>query len=280
MTDYHIHPNYSGDAKGTLEEFCESAIENNIREIAFTTHVDSDPATNDCWVLVEGKRVDVKSSYWLEHYESSIRTVGDKYSDRGLIVRLGAELDLYPDVMENLPEKFISTEFDIVLGSVHLIDHMAISAQKEALSIFKHYSVEEIGEKYFGILLESIEESPVNILSHLDIYRRYGEGYYGERIGSLWEPHLKELSLKMKKHTVGFEINTSTWRKDFVDPMPSFQLISALIENGVDIITLGSDAHKPEDVGSGIDRALRLLSDNGFPEPSGMKKGKPISISI
>ena len=276
MIDYHIHPNYSQDAKGSLEEFCDSAIMHNVKEIAFTTHVDSDPATDDCFVVVEGKKIDVKSDYWLEHYESSIRLVGDIFKEKGLVVRLGAELDLYPGVMNNLPEKFHSTEFDIILGSVHLIDHLAISAQKESQSVFTKYSVEDIGEIYFNTLIQSIEESPITVLSHLDLYRRYGELYYGNKIHTLWQSHIKELTDKMKIHNVGFEINTSTWRKGMNDPMPSIELISALIKNGVTTISVGSDAHKPKDVGSGIDKAIALLVENGFPAPSVFEKGKAV----
>ncbi|MHA1927004.1 MAG: histidinol-phosphatase HisJ family protein [Candidatus Thorarchaeota archaeon] len=277
MIDYHIHPNYSQDAQGSLEEFCESAIRQNVREIAFTTHVDSDPATEDCFVVVEGKRIDIKSDYWLEHYESSIRSIGDTFKEKGLVVRLGAELDLYPGVMNNLPEKFLSTEFDIILGSVHLIDHLAISAEHEARSVFKNYSVEDLGEIYFNTLIQNIEESPITVLSHLDLYRRYGELFYGDKIHSLWHPHIKDLTDKMKIHNVGFEINTSTWRKGMQNPMPSIELISALVKNGVTTISVGSDAHRPKDVGSGIDRAITLLAENGLPAPSIFEKGNPFS---
>ena len=81
--------------------------------------------------------------------------------------------------------------------------------------------------------------------------------YYGQYSDNLTD--------KMKINGVGFEVNTSTWRKGMKNPMPSIELISALVKNGVTTISVGSDAHRPKDVGSGIDRALTLLAENGFP---------------
>ena len=274
MLDYHVHPDYSIDAQGTLEEFCEAALKRGLREIAFTTHVDSDPETEDFFVVVEGKRVEVRDNAWLEHYENAIRTIGDFYEDRGLRVKLGVELDLYPGVTGNLPELFFRTDFDIVIGSVHLIDHKAISLESEAREVFSKYTMEEIGETYFSILIESIESSLVDVLGHLDIYRRYGESYYGDAIYSLWKPHLDELVEVMSKYRVGFEINTSSWRKGQKEQMPATQLLSALLDGGINVVTVGSDAHRPDHVGYGIDRAIDIITELGISGPSSFTNGK------
>lgn len=264
MIDYHVHPDYSIDAQGTLEEFCEAALKFGLQEIAFTTHLDTDPFSHDWYVMVEGEKLDIRTDPWLEHYESSIRSMDDEYRKQGLAVKLGVELDVYPSVIENLPKQFFDTEFDLIIGSVHMMDHKAISLQDDALDVFRKYSVEEIGEKYFSILLESIESSLVDILGHLDLYRRFGESFYGEPIHTLWKPHIDELVLKMKKHQVGFEINTSSWRNGQEEPLPSNEFIRALIERGITTITTGSDAHRPEDIGFGIDRVMQLLSNYGI----------------
>ncbi len=276
MQDYHIHPNYSIDAKGELDEFCEAALKAGLTEIAFTTHLDSDPATNDNVVLVEGKLVDVKSDYWLQHYEQSIREIGDVYAEQGLIVLLGVELELYPGVAGNLPDCFFSTDFDLILGSAHLIDHLAISVEKEAMTVFAKHTMQDLGEKYFNLLMDGIDEGLVDILAHIDLYRRYGELFYEECIKTLWEPHIEELTKRMKKRDVGFEINTSTWRKGQVEPMPSPELASVLISKGIDRVTVGSDAHEPSFVGSGIERAIKILQEIGIANPTRMRHRKRI----
>ncbi len=275
MFDYHVHSNYSFDAEGSIDDYCKAAISKGIKEIAFTTHVDTDRETEDCVIRVNNKVVDVNSRVWIEDYENTIRTAAEKYIDDELVVLLGAELDIYPDVAGNLPESFLDVDWDLLIGSVHLIEHQALSLKNEVEGIFSKYSVEELGETYFGILLDTIETSIVNILGHLDLYRRFGEDFYGSEIHSLWKPHIKELSDRMKKYDVGFEINTSSWRKGQQEPLPSTEFIRALVESGVDTITVGSDAHLPDDIGTDIDRAVAILEELEI-EPARYRRGKTV----
>jgi histidinol-phosphatase (PHP family) len=279
MFDYHIHPNYSIDAEGTVDEFCRAALKAGLREIAFTTHLDSDRVAEDCYVIVKGKRVDINSNVWFEDYESTIRTAGDHYRDDGLVVLLGVEVDCFPGVQHALPERFFSTDFDFIIGSVHLIDHIAISASGRADEVFGKYSVKELGERYYSILLDSIDLKIFDVIAHLDLYRRYGETFYGDVIHELWEPHLEELSRKMMSKNIGFEINTSSLRKGMQQSMPEDRIVRALKQQGVKIVTVGSDAHIPSDVGKGIKTALNVIRDSGFDGVSTYRKRKSNVVS-
>ncbi len=275
MFDYHIHPNYSIDAEGEIDEFCEAALNAGLKEIAFTTHLDTDRVTDDCYVNVKGKRVDVSSSEWFEDYESTIRSAGDHFADSGLQILLGIEVDCFPDVETVLPEGFFSTDFDIILGSIHLIDHIAISAGERAEEAFRKYALKDLGEKYFTIMLDSIDLGIFDILAHIDLYRRYGESFYGDAIHDLWKLHLKELANRMKRRRIGFEINTSSLRRGMTHPMPEERIIQALKTEGVETITVGSDAHTPNEVGRGIDEALDIIRRIGFQGPSTFRKRSP-----
>ncbi len=280
MFDYHIHPNYSIDAKGSIDDFCQAAIAKGVREIAFTTHLDTDYKADDCVVRVKGEMINTQSGIWLEDYENSIRAAAERYLDEDLVVLLGAELDIYPGVIDKLPEGFTDVEWDLIIGSVHLIEHQAISLKDEAEEIFSRHSVEEIGETYFSIVLDTIETSVINILGHLDLYRRYGEAFYGPQIHELWKPHIDELANRMKKYNVGFEVNTSSWRKGQLEPLPSSNFIKALVDRGVDTITVGSDAHSPNDVGADINRAIALLSNFAGVTPSRFRSGVKLQNDI
>lgn len=275
MFDYHIHPNYSIDADGEIEEFCRAALNAGLKEIAFTTHLDTDRVADDCYVNVKGKRVDVSSSEWFEDYELTIRNAGEHFSDSGLQILLGVEVDCFPNVETALPERFFSTDFDIILGSVHLIDHIAISAGDRAEEVFRKYSIEDLGEMYFSIMLDSIDLGIFDILAHIDLYRRYGESFYGDAIHELWKPHLNELTNKMKRRRVGFEINTSSLRRGMTQPMPEERIIHALKLEGVETVTVGSDAHTPNEVGKGINEALDIIERTGFQGPSIFRNRKP-----
>ena len=278
MIDLHLHPNYSIDAEGSISDFCEAAIENKLQTICFTTHLDTGPGRNDCYVRVNGVEVHVLTDAWLEDYESSIRLADETYDK--LQVLLGVEVDLYPGVAQNLPERFHDTDFDLIIGSVHLMDGYAISLEDEANEIFKKHDLRELGEHYFSLLLDSMDLGLYDIIGHIDIYRRYGEKYYGTGIHSLWRPHITDLVKSMKKHQVGFEVNTSTWRKGLKEPMPESEIIQELIQRGIENITLGSDAHSPSQIGYGIDKAIELVKNYGINELTVYKQRKPIRITI
>ena len=98
MYDYHIHPDFSFDAEGSIEEFCECALEKGLREICFTTHLDSDSKRNDCFVRVDGKKVSVFENIWLIEYEKRIMEAKEKYGTKGLNVLLGVEVDYFEGV--------------------------------------------------------------------------------------------------------------------------------------------------------------------------------------
>lgn len=280
MMDYHIHPAYSADAQGSLDDFCRAALEKKLREICFTTHLDSDPVRDDSYVMVRGKRVDVHDPSWFDDYENHIRTLGEEYAGKGLSVRLGVEVDMYPGVIEDLPDAFHDAHFDLVIGSVHLIDHKAISLKEEAYDIFKKYGLEQVGNIYFDLIKDMLKTGVFDILGHLDIYRRYGEDFFGPDIHSLWEPHVDDLCRLMKARGVGFEINTSSLRKGFTEPMPEHKIVRAMFERGINTVIVGSDAHRPSEVGSGIPDALNLLRNIGFKDVAAFNKRSSMKIAI
>jgi len=280
MQDYHVHPNYSIDAQGSVEDFCEAALQRGLQEIAFTTHLDTDMTTDDCYVVVRGKRMDTLSGKWLEDYEATIKAARDTYKERGLRVLLGAEIDYIDNLESILPEQFYSTDFDIVLGATHLINHGAISAANRAEDTFMRYSLEELGEVYYAHLLNAIETGLFDIMAHLDLYRRFGQAFYGEGVRDIWRPHLKDLANAMKRHNVGFEVNTSPIRAGHVDPMPEVNIIRALRGAGISNVTTGSDAHRPSDVGAGIVEATNLLKKVGYKTITTFNQRRPRVLKI
>lgn len=275
MYDFHIHPDFSIDAEGSIDEYCRAALDKGLQEICFTTHLDSDPEREDCVVRVEGKIVSVFDDSWLIAYENAIREANEQYSKQGLEVRLGVEVDFFEGVEEKLPGKFFDTEFDMIIGSVHLIDHKAITIKEEAEQIYSKYGLKGFVERYFELLLQCVESDMFDIIGHMDIYRRYGMFSYGETMRNRWNAHIDEIIGAMNKYQVGFEINTSWLRRGHSEPMPEESLIKKLIESGIKTVTIGSDAHNPDQVGSYFAEALKILQKNGIDSPCTFRKGKP-----
>ena len=64
---------------------------------------------------------------------------------------------------------------------------------------------------------------------------------------------------------VAIEVNTSGLRKSALDLYPAFPFLAACAERGVPV-TLGSDAHSPDQVGMDFDLAVGLLRRAGITE--------------
>jgi histidinol phosphatase-like PHP family hydrolase len=58
--------------------------------------------------------------------------------------------------------------------------------------------------------------------------------------------------------------------------MPEESLVNTLIENGIKTVTIGSDSHSPDQIGSFFSKALQILNKNGIERPCTFQKRNPI----
>ena len=76
------------------------------------------------------------------------------------------------------------------------------------------------------------------------------------------------------------ELNTSGLRQVLGDTMPNFHLLKRFRELGGEYVTLGSDAHKAEELGEGIPRAMEMLEEAGFEYRTVYKEHQPLQFKI
>ena len=84
------------------------------------------------------------------------------------------------------------------------------------------------------------------------------------------------LSSTVIKDGKGIEINTSSHRYGLADTTPSHEILKLYKELGGEIITIGSDSHKPEHLGAYIDESKELLRELGYTQYCTFDKMKPI----
>jgi histidinol-phosphatase (PHP family) len=75
------------------------------------------------------------------------------------------------------------------------------------------------------------------------------------------------------------EVNTSGYNHPIQKPYPSLDIIRRCYEKGISI-TLGSDAHKPADVGQHYERALPMILSAGYRHLATFTKRKRSEIPI
>ncbi|HEX7402100.1 MAG TPA: histidinol-phosphatase [candidate division Zixibacteria bacterium] len=261
-SDWHVHPDYSLDATGTIDQYCRRALELGLEEICFTTHYDSDPfrKDEDPFMRINGKLAPLCKEN-VQRYINEVEDTGRKYNPSGLRVKVGLEVDYAPHIEEELRHNLSSFNLDYVLGAVHCLDHIAISASNEAERYFVKRSMEETVEEYYNILKQAVTSDLFDAVAHLDIYKKYGLGFYGENILILHRGLVEPVLGLMVLHNVGMEINTGVLRKGHREFCPGMEILKTAMEMGVEIEAIGSDAHKIEHLGMGIEETYHIVEN-------------------
>ena len=78
----------------------------------------------------------------------------------------------------------------------------------------------------------------------------------------------------------GIEINTSGYRQGYGDSFPNLKYVKLFRDLGGEIITVGSDAHTADDLGSCVDKGAETALAAGFTRLCYFKERKPCFIEI
>lgn len=261
LTDYHIHPGYSIDAAPvSIDQYCRRAVKLGLREICFTTHLEVDPHRKhlDWFVRCRTGIHPMEDLHWLELYFQDIEKARYGFAPE-LIVKAGIEVGYEPGREEHIHRVLSAYPFDFVLGSIHCLDHVAISSRKECARYFSRKDSHQVAEQYFRLLEMAVNTGLFDCMAHVDLYRRYGACYLGPEIHCAHRGWIENIFRTMAGLGTGLEINTSGLRRGLGDLHPSADILRAALENGIRYYTTGSDAHSPAETGQGLDRADNLL---------------------
>lgn len=248
LCDYHIHTNISPDAEDTIKDVCLSAIKKGIKEIAITEHF-------------EAHRPDWGSNYYnLIYYREKISEAREMFKGK-IQVKSGIELG-QPYICSQVVETLLdSYSYDYVIGSVHKFDK-GIDISKLNL---EEITLQELAQRYFEKLNQLTEWGNFDCLGHIDLIKRHGTDFYKQRISLCsYMDSLQCILKKIIQKGKGIEINTSGLRQKPKETMPGIDVLKCYKKLGGEVLTIGSDAHKAEDVGKGIRLALVAAMEAGF----------------
>lgn len=264
-TDYHVHPDYSIDASPVkIREYCQKALELDLREICFTTHIELDPVRRekDNFVYLNGEKVSVYNFIWLDSYFEEINRAQDEFKHTNFKVKAGIEIGYIPGC-EKYVEKIVNDyPFDFVMGAIHCLDHIAISSMKESPGYFQNKNLEEVRQDYFTILQEAVNTGFFDSIAHVDLYVRYGMKNLGSEILTIHRGAVEPIFMEMARRGMGLEINTSSRRRGLKEFHPTREMLALAVQSGIKIFTVGSDAHALQDLGGYIDEALEILKEH------------------
>lgn len=253
--DLHIHSAYCGHAEGTLDEFVKAAIQLGLTEIGFAGHfpypLDFKEPVADC----------VIPEFFFPVFVSEVDELREIYSD-SITIHLAVEVDYLPGFMEKTKTMCQKFSFDYVYGSVHIVDGVPIDYSEDVLlqHIEKLGGVDGLWEKYWQSLEGLIESELCQVIAHLDLPKKFSAAHpipdQSKRVESI-------LSL-IKDRDIVLEINTGGIDRSYLrEPYPSVSILHQAAKKGIDV-TLGSDAHRPEEVGRHFRETAKILKSLGW----------------
>jgi len=262
VIDYHIHTQHSIDAAGTISEYCERALQIGLKEICFTNHCELDPERNDSFIRFNGERESFSRKGLLRMQEVIFEERG-RYKHQGLAVKFGIEVGFYQGIEQKLNEMFKGVQLDFIIGAIHCLDHICIDSSRECGQYFKQHDVLQLIENYYAAVVQLIESRMFDSLAHIDVYKKYGRNHYGHDIYNPSPDLTSSIFHLIKNNHIALEINTAGMR--FMNEFyPAPALMGLAREHDLDLITIGSDSHKPEDLGKDVSRAIQYLKTFGF----------------
>ncbi len=259
FADYHVHTEFSDDSVYPMEQVIKDAIAMHMDEICFTDHVDY------------GIKKDWDSSHPMKYrgdepfanvdypaYISKIREFQSEY-DMRIVIKMGLEFGIQMHTIPQYEDLFAKYPFDFIILSIHQVENKEFWTQ----DFQKGKSQKEYNERYYEEMLKIVKAyQNYSVLGHMDLIARYDlNGVYPFK---KVEPVISEILKTVISDGKGLELNTSYHRYGLRDATPSVDILKLYRNLGGDIITIGSDSHKPEHLGAYFDEARHLLKSLGF----------------
>ena len=249
--DQHIHSSFSCDAvRGNkIQDILEAAVSKGLAGIAVTDHLDP------FWPDENDPPLDVPA------YEAAL-TETEILNDGRIHFAKGIELGFIPGKAIDICRKVVSGfPYDFVIGSVHSSEVIPVDYPP----FHEGRATAEILDEYYTILLDSIKVyKDYDVLGHVNYIDRYTDEIPP---ASIYMPYVDEILKLAISDGKGIEINTAPFYKfkrsdDF--GTPNLTILKHFRDLGGEIVTIGSDAHRRDDVGACIEKGENLLREAGF----------------
>jgi histidinol-phosphatase (PHP family) len=268
MYDYHVHSDFSKDARMSMDSACRQAVKIGLCEMAFTEHVDKYyPDRGYVW--------DFDVPLYFEQLDQMKKKWGSK-----LALISAVEVGLHEKTLKDSREFTDRHPFEFILGSLHIIGDTDLHNG----DYFRDKGDQDAVDTYYLTINRCVRAYPhFNVLGHLDLIRRYAHYLHDpgnvrwEKDDDLVEDTLKTLIASER----GIEVNLSGYRDGGIQsPMPEMRIIKRYRELGGEIITLGSDAHTERYIGRKFDLGLHLLQEAGFRYLTTFRHRQPSFVPI
>ncbi len=280
LVDCHTHTQYSVDSEADINIMIERACDLNLAAYAITDHCECNR-----WYSESHYKDATTYRYFdfgqdFENSVSAVTELKEKYRGK-LNLICGVEMGQATQEFD-VAEKIVSDKrLDFVIGSIHQVPDTEDFAFLDYSSM-DWKAMYELMQTYMLEINKLCKWGKFDVLGHLTYFLRYFQNHWNLKFDistfdDIIEASFHELVQKGK----GIEINTSGLRNPKIkETFPSLKYVKMFRELGGEIISIGSDAHAVEDLGTGTFEGVKLAEEAGFRYITYFKERKPNFIKI
>ena len=271
QADMHMHTWFSTDSEACPRDMADEAVRKGLKTICFTDHFDKDD-------LEWGE----EGIFDVDAYFVEMQKLQEEYAGK-LNIRIGIELGFrtyLKDYYEELTKKY---PFDFVIGSVHNVPYKKdaegniLYTDPAAEKLFTDRTDKEAYRLMMETTLENVRTSDCfQTLGHLDYVVRYGKSREKEYSYTDYADIIDEILKLLIEKEKGLEVNSAGLKYGLPFAHPHPDVLKRYRELGGEIITIGSDAHKPEHIAYDFAKAEEILKSCGFKYYTEFFEQKPV----
>ncbi len=262
MIDYHTHTSLCNHAEGTPAEYLAAAESAGLQEIGVSDHFPWPVGFDPKWRM----RTEEFSVY--RQIVEDMRRLNSPVR-----VRYAIEADWVSGRMDEALRILAGEPFDYIIGSIHYADDLPFDDPDEKKAVWEVEGREEwIWHRYYELMLEMVCAGCFNIIGHFDLPKKFGSVQPESQVIAR---SLRDIMAAAEGNKMAIEINTAGLRKPAGACYPGIEILKLAATAGV-MLTFGSDAHSPSEVGANFADAIELARQAGFKEYCSFDQKKPI----
>lgn len=237
LFDNHVHTKFSADSQMSVQEAVDKAVSEGLG-LVFTEHMDFDyPGELDFTFQPQ--------EYWQEYA-----------AWRSSSLRLGVEIGMIPGAEERNKIFLARVPFDLVIGSIHLVDGVDIYEK----IFYQGHLQQDNYRRYFHTMAEMLRTNYfIDVLGHIDYIARYAPYEQPDIIYRDFQEEIDAVLRTAIDHNIILEINTRRLSSP-LGRKTLFPIYQRYKQLGGNYITLGSDAHTADVIGRDFSLAGELAT--------------------
>ncbi|MDA1872866.1 MULTISPECIES: histidinol phosphate phosphatase domain-containing protein [Bacillus] len=253
-----------------IDLYLEEALRKGIKEVGIVDHLyrfHESKVYYEKYVNISDSKLGRLQKEWLDQvrvvslydFTKSIEEAKERWSKRGVTLKLGIEADYFIGCEEELKELLALGDFDYVIGSVHFLNGWGFD-NPDTKEYFEEHDLHILYDTLFKTVESAVRSELFDIIAHLDNIKVFN--YRLDENEQL--SYYKKIARALVETNTATEINAGLYYRYPVREMcPSPLYLQVLAKHGVPI-TISSDAHYPNDLGKYVKENVQTLRTHGI----------------